>query len=111
MSQTLEEYRWKNRVVLTNDTSLWKQQQQEFYKDTVGLNERKIVLLLFSQNEVRDDNSLGSLRFRSSSELLLIGLDGNVKVRKRELFTLKELFSIIDSMPMRATEIRKKGDG
>ncbi|MBT8185067.1 MAG: DUF4174 domain-containing protein, partial [Eudoraea sp.] len=36
------------------------------------------------------------------------GLDGGIKYRKTALLTMEELFSIIDSMPMRRAEMRKK---
>ena len=38
--------------------------------------------------------------------IILIGLDGGIKLRQQELLTAKELFRIIDSMPMRKAEMR-----
>jgi len=38
----------------------------------------------------------------------LIGLDGGVKLKETEVLKKEDLFSIIDSMPMRLREIRQK---
>ena len=40
-------------------------------------------------------------------EVILIGLDGGVKLRKSELLSSEELFTVIDGMPMRRAEIRR----
>lgn len=39
---------------------------------------------------------------------LLIGKDGTEKLRKKEPVSTRELFSLIDSMPMRKAEMRRK---
>ena len=41
-----------------------------------------------------------------SFRLILIGLDGGVKLNQRTIINRKTLFSIIDSMPMRRSELR-----
>ncbi|WP_345165985.1 DUF4174 domain-containing protein [Algibacter aquimarinus] len=38
-------------------------------------------------------------------ELLLIGLDGGIKLRQSKMLYCKDLFSVIDVMPMRKSEI------
>ena len=42
--------------------------------------------------------------------MVLIGLDGGVKLEKQEVLSMKELFSIIDAMPMRANELRNQNN-
>ncbi len=43
------------------------------------------------------------------AQLVLIGKDGGVKTRQAgEVFDLKPLFELIDSMPMRRTEMRQR---
>ncbi len=41
--------------------------------------------------------------------LLLIGKDGGVKLDRTEAVRLRELFALIDTMPMRRQEMRDKG--
>ena len=41
-------------------------------------------------------------------EVKLIGLDGGIKLTKNEIIYIEELYRIIDSMPMRMSEIKNK---
>jgi hypothetical protein len=44
-------------------------------------------------------------------EVVLIGLDGSVKQQKQNLVPVRQIFSWIDSMPMRMEELRRKDAG
>lgn len=48
---------------------------------------------------------------RRSFECLLLGLDGGVKLRSRDIVTLDELYDLINQMPMRRAELRRRGGG
>jgi septum formation topological specificity factor MinE len=126
MGKDLSEHKWKNRIVLViaNDSSLnqFNLQMEELRKDLPGTIDRKIVIYKILPNkyqvETTEENewTISSDLFKdykqtdSPFEVLLIGLDGGIKLSKDEVLTKKELFSLIDSMPMRAREIetRKK---
>ncbi|MEM9823617.1 MAG: DUF4174 domain-containing protein [Bacteroidota bacterium] len=41
-------------------------------------------------------------------EVLLLGLDGGVKLQQPEVLSCTELFAIIDRMPMRRQELRRR---
>ena len=41
-------------------------------------------------------------------QLLLIGKDGTVKLRSEKPVSISDIFGLIDSMPMRQQEMRKK---
>lgn len=41
-------------------------------------------------------------------EVILLGLDGGVKLRQNELLQLEKLYGTIDVMPMRRQEIKRK---
>lgn len=41
--------------------------------------------------------------------VLLVGKDGTVKLDRQSLLTPKEVFALIDTMPMRREEVRRKG--
>ena len=41
-------------------------------------------------------------------EIILIGLDGGIKLRQGQILTQQALFNRIDSMPMRSSELRNR---
>ena len=48
------------------------------------------------------------LNEKEDFEVILIGLDGGIKLQRTELLTKEDLFKITDSMPMRRDELTKK---
>ena len=40
--------------------------------------------------------------------LILVGKDGGIKLKRKDQVDLKEVFELIDSMPMRQNEMRQK---
>ena len=126
--QHLEEYRWENRILLVKTKSerseKYAKQLEEFRGAAEALKERKIILyqIVGSQYDLIDYGNTSHkesgalskemtddiLNHKNQFEVILIGLDGGTKYRKTELLTTEELFSIIDSMPMRRAEMRKK---
>ena len=121
--QNLSSHQWKDRLimVITTDISLssYHDQLKIFQSDTEGMNERKLVLYKIApdQYQVRTDNHTwksGSSLYEqlkktdSDLEILLIGLDGTIKLRQTEIITTDKLFAIIDAMPMRQAEMKQK---
>ncbi|KOH44068.1 DUF4174 domain-containing protein [Sunxiuqinia dokdonensis] len=47
----------------------------------------------------------------SGFEVVLLGFDGGIKLRKNELLPLAELYATIDAMPMRLREMERKSSG
>ena len=41
--------------------------------------------------------------------LILLGKDGGIKLKRNDRVKFEEIFSLIDSMPMRKDEMRQKG--
>lgn len=82
------------------------------------LKERKLLVFHFVGNELTESNYPGQVNLASFNKLnsqekpswYLIGLDGGVKRRGQEMPALKEIFGTIDSMPMRQSELRRKGN-
>ncbi len=97
-SEQLEKYHWKKRIILLtySDVSNKKVlEQRKIFEQTPGENkERKLILI----EKVKED-----IEFK----LDLIGLDGGVKKSFKNIVPMKDLFKIIDSMPMRASELKK----
>lgn len=124
----LSEYEWKNRVVLiiTNGNSnLREQQLGELHSSLREFEERKLIFFEIQPQRYRrislklktenQDNWMYSQQpyekyksKKSGFKVLLIGLDGGIKnKRTKKIFTRKELFSIIDGMPMRRRELKR----
>ena len=120
--QDLNTYQWNHRLVLllTADSNQAQFQEQLalFDKDKDGLVERKLKIISATPSHSRS----GSKAWGKNAELyqkyhrkgdfefILIGLDGGVKLRRSDLMSLKALYRIIDSMPMRAAEMRRKNN-
>lgn len=104
-AQKLSDFRWENRIVLIfgDDQQAISKQKETFDAKNNGFEERD--LKVFINPETKE---MQKLRNETGFEVILIGKDGGVKKRKTELMTTEELFGIIDSMPMRRSEMRRK---
>lgn len=124
-SQSLSEYQWENRlvIILTENESSEKlsKQLKIFEKNINGLKDRKLMILhstpkkqreIFPEESGWQDSKLYQEMKESqlTFEIVLIGLDGGVKLRQTEVLETKKLFDLIDSMPMRKAEIQNKND-
>ena len=119
-SQVLSSIQWKNRVLLVmsenpNDP-LVKQQASLFSQDAEEMKERKLILLqvfpefylMGGDSAIRRASAEVYFDYKSakkSFELILIGLDGDEKMRRAELIRPEDLYAIIDAMPMRRNEM------
>lgn len=126
----LSEFEWKNRVLLTvsnsNSSLLASEQMTVFNSNAKGFKERKLILFEIQPERYRkitvNDMSIIKTDWKYSNKpflkyklkkarfkVLLIGLDGGIKNTKtNKIFTQRDLFAIIDGMPMRKRELRKK---
>ena len=122
-AQDLSKHRWENRLILilTDDenNSTFQSQLAEFRKDLTGLNERKIIIYQVMPGEhktgLNDGNKIKSDRLYNDYkktdagfEVVLLGLDGGVKIQQNELLSLEKLYAVIDVMPMRRREIERR---
>lgn len=119
----LDEYRWKNRLVLifapSGKDSSYLKQKSEFEGKSYELEDRNIILIELLEAgrsmlaEVPLNNEQQSF-LRKKFEIIddfvfiLIGKDGTVKLRAKEPVLSDDLFGLIDSMPMRKEEMRRK---
>lgn len=120
-AQNIDSYQWKNRIllVLTDDidNSIFKNQIEELKRYEDGLKERKLIVYQIHNKAYKlglAENSnwqqstqkyKTQKKTKSAFEVLLIGLDGGVKLRKTDLISCEALFRIIDVMPMRKNEL------
>ena len=120
----LKDYQWKNRLILAFSPSTKDKGYRAFAKD-IALQAEEVVdrdLLVFhilETGEVRlgetslptgpGDYLRESFSIRSGTlTVLLIGKDGGVKLRREGGVELNQIFSLIDTMPMRQREMREK---
>ncbi|MDC7998042.1 DUF4174 domain-containing protein [Gilvibacter sediminis] len=126
--QDLGIHQWKQRIVIVKSSEannpLFQKQLEQFKEAEDGLKERKLVLYAvqgstsdFVDYSADSNNNAGQLKQESIQrllktsedfEVLLIGLDGGVKLRQTEILKLEELFRTIDAMPMRRSERKNK---
>ena len=124
-SQDLSEYRWENRILLLIADEIENedvdQQISEIRTNTKQLEERKLVTFLLTKEKSYMGYSFEELLSNPSLykkykvtkapfEMVLIGLDGGVKERYTAYQPLEDIFTLIDGMPMRRAELRKKGE-
>lgn len=120
----IEEHRWKQRVLIFSASAPtnvgYKRQEQLMEKGKRGMKERDLVIY-----KLYDDHWLGPGEKMLSEEqaaaireaydipesqfmVVLIGKDGGIKMRKDDIVSSREIFELIDSMPMRKTEMRRQ---
>jgi hypothetical protein len=127
-AQSLESYQWKNRILIISSPSVsnadYKQQIVEFSNSSDELAERKMLVYEIIEDKFKITNYLSGknvlewkklkdkgLESNQNSDVfkvLLIGLDGGIKLEQNEVLKKEELFRIIDSMPMRIQEQYRK---
>jgi hypothetical protein len=119
----LEQYQWKNGLILlfgpASESSV-EEQIAELEKDPSEIRDRDLLIFHIDGDEVnfignspntslsaewlRNRYNIGEQEFR----YILIGKDGRVKLNKKEFVPNENLYSIIDAMPMRQREMRKR---
>jgi hypothetical protein len=117
----LDALRWKNRVLVlfspSESGASFQAQKQSFFSSVQGVAERDLVIMEILEQglsragkQVLSEKSVRDIRKRlgvqkGSFQVLLIGKDGGVKLRSSEPVSMKDLFGLLDSMPMRQQEM------
>jgi len=120
----IDSLRWKNRVLVilspTESDLSFQLQKQELASSSEGVLERDLMILeILEHGESRVGNQILSGKSvqailkrlgvqRGSFQILLIGKDGGVKLRSSEPVSVKDIFGLIDSMPMRRQEMESE---
>lgn len=123
MSQNIASHQWENRVLLVltddTDTTTFQNQIKEFQAHENGLTDRKLIVYQIKKHsytvglkdEAWQDSSKLYKTYKTAKgpfEIILIGLDGGIKLRQSHRLNCEELFKTIDVMPMRKEELRDK---
>jgi len=117
--QNLDQHQWKERILIitSKDNNSLQQQLDSLRKDIEGLQERKLMIYQVTPEGyakgIKKNNWTVTTDFykeikkeKKGFEVVLIGLDGGVKLRQTKLLTLEKLFTLIDGMPMRRQELK-----
>jgi len=107
---TLDSYRWTHRPVLVFADSpadpRYVQQMNALRDEVDALRDRDVVVITDTDPAARSDLRQ-QLRPRGFA-LVLVGKDGQIKLRKPSPWQVRELSRVIDKMPMRQQEIRDR---
>ena len=123
MGNPLEEYRWKNRIVLIfgSDAKAVGDQVQAFKVQAAEADDRDLIFVTVDKDgaTIAHDGSAGKLDASNLRDafsvdvstpftLILIGKDGGEKLRKTKPVPPGDIFGLIDTMPMRAQEMSNR---
>ena len=116
----LEQYRWTNRVLIVSARTRDDMKLTELRSDVASAPEEfadrdmVLVTLLDSGTSMAGDRELTAAEAAStraalgiqngSFALLLVGKDGAIKLSAESATPIKEIFALIDTMPMRQRE-------
>lgn len=121
--QDLRAHQWENRlflIITKNLTSnIFKRQNEALASKTEELKQRKILVYKIvpenyqleysNKNIIQNDKIFKNYNKADSMfKLILVGLDGGIKLEQTEFLSTEKLFAVIDGMPMRRSEIRNK---
>jgi hypothetical protein len=120
-AQNLSQHLWKNRVIfiLSEDNAAFERQMLAFKANEKGMNQRSLIVYHLKPEEYqqvmpKSDIQKSANLFKKYKqvntpfEVILIGLDGGIKLRQTDFLSCEKLFATIDSMPMRSAEIKNR---
>ena len=120
--QNMEKHLWKNRVLLIYSIDEKSQKLENqltiLTEHKKKLLERKIVVYSFTEKRYSfnfknkwENSEILYSKFNPKNEafrVILIGLDGKIKLEQSTILSTEKLFTIIDGMPIRKREIQNK---
>lgn len=122
-AQDLTEHRWQDRLIIISADSYQHpkliQQLKEFQNKTTELADRKLIIYQITptsyikgiENNQPTKNSTLYKKYNSTNKtfkVILIGLDGGLKLQSHKVVPAAQIFDQIDQMPMRQQELKLK---
>ena len=120
----IESHKWEKRILIFSASSPtnigYKRQEQLMSKSKKGMKERDLIIYKLYDDHWLDPKGNPLIKgqaeaIRTSYDIpsgqfmvVLIGKDGSVKMRKDDIVSTQEIFTLIDSMPLRKQEIREQ---
>lgn len=121
-AQELKDHRWNDRVLMLYTDDLdnpeYERQIRELKRDWQGVEDRRLVVYTILQEgyarglppEFWVRNASPRKLPATGFYLELVGLDGGTKLREEQYQPIADLWSLIDGMPIRRSELSKKGN-
>ena len=114
---TLKQLTWKNRILLVKPNTACDQEAKILLADKLQIDDRDIVWFVFCDEQMETnytgkisnifiDDTIAELFIRDDVTVILVGKDGGVK-RQTDSLELNRLYDLIDSMPMRQSEMQQ----
>ena len=115
--KSITELKWQHRIILIKEDTSCDQYIENLINAKLEIDDRHILWFLICSNKL-ETNYTGTIdtdfatnisnKFFVSNNVkaILIGKDGGVK-RRTESLNLIGLFALIDTMPMRQSEMRR----
>ncbi len=89
----------KNSTIAEKQLAIWNAEQ-------AGIQERDLTITVITGNDLLYKKY--KVNLLTDFTVILIGKDGNEKLRTQNLLTADKLFALIDAMPMRKEEMRNR---
>jgi len=115
-AQDLSDYKWKNRIVILyeaeNNIAEVKSALEIIESNASKINERDIILFTYKDRVLYTTEGKATSIKKSSTlpksynGYILIGKDGDIKAKSSYPFKIQQLTDLIDSMPMRRSEMK-----
>ena len=106
----INSFAWKKRVVLFISKSKYVyfiNETDDFFKKKKCENDnRNLKYIRIVGDEVKKYNI--SEKFKNKYGMWLIGYDGQIKSYSSDISLLKEIYNVVDKMPLRKEEIIKQ---
>ena len=115
--EKMQSLAWKNRVIVlyapSADSKEFQQQKQILAAQTKEMKERDLVVIecVGKTLSAEDKNYIVHhfMHDGSGFGVWLVGKDGGTKLSETKPVTTEKFFSLIDSMPMRRSEMKRDG--
>lgn len=126
IGQELSKHQWKDRVLLvfgaSTDVPYYEDQLSLLSSESKGLEERRLVIYQILPDKYRlggtDNPWIRSgeiyqklMKSGTNFQVMLLGLDGGIKLRQDKPVKANQLFGMIDGMPMRIKELETRNKG
>lgn len=117
----LDKYLWKNRILIVQSKGQNQALNQLLLKNQEALADRDLIVINLTTEKIKLANQIRPTREERTALLnkfklskaeqptfVLIGKDGGEKSRQTQTLDLEKIFALIDTMPMRKNEMKKK---
>ena len=108
--KSLSNYLWENRLLIISfekgNNEVKNSTNEYIRKNQCQFDERNLIVIFFEN--YKNSNYQSPSYITGNFGFWLVGYDGGVKLFSKDISILKNIFSTIDSMPMRKNEMLSK---